>query len=34
MGAGWEPHEIEPTANEITGLLKEDRVNAALLVPV
>jgi D-proline reductase (dithiol) PrdB len=34
MGAGWEPHEIEPTAHEIAGLLKEDRVNAALLVPV
>lgn len=34
MGAGWEPYEVEPTANEIAGLLKEDRVNAALLVPV
>jgi D-proline reductase (dithiol) PrdB len=34
MGAGWEPYEIEATANEIAGLLKEDRVNAALLVPV
>ena len=34
MGAGWEPHEIELTAHEIAGLLKEDGVNAALLVPV
>ena len=34
MGAGWEPHEIEDSAREIAGLLKEDRVNAALLVPV
>jgi D-proline reductase (dithiol) PrdB len=33
-GAGWLPHEIEPTAREIAGLLKEDGVNAALLVPV
>lgn len=34
MGAGWEPHEIEATCNELVGLLKEDQVNAALLVPV
>ena len=34
MGAGWEPHEIEDTAREVAGLLKEDQVNAALLVPV
>jgi NADPH2 dehydrogenase len=34
MGAGWEPHEIEDTAREVAGLLKEDSVNAALLVPV
>ena len=34
MGGGWEPHEIEETANQIAGLLKEDQVNAALLVPV
>ncbi|MGI9409854.1 MAG: glycine/sarcosine/betaine reductase selenoprotein B family protein [Hyphomicrobiaceae bacterium] len=34
MGAGWEPHEIEVTANTIAGLLAEDAVNAALLVPV
>ena len=33
-GAGWMPHEIEPTARELAGLLKEDRVNAVLLVPV
>lgn len=34
MGAGWEPHEIEGTAREIAGMLAEDKVNAALLVPV
>jgi D-proline reductase (dithiol) PrdB len=34
MGAGWLPHEIEPTAIELAGLLKEDRVNAVLLSPV
>ena len=34
MGAGWDPHEIEHSSREIAGLLKEDRVNAALLVPV
>jgi D-proline reductase (dithiol) PrdB len=34
MGAGWESHEIEDTAREIAGLLKKDRVNAVLLVPV
>ena len=34
MGAGWEPHEIADTAHQIAGLLEEDRVNAALLVPV
>ncbi|MCB1549428.1 MAG: hypothetical protein KDJ41_16610 [Hyphomicrobiaceae bacterium] len=34
MGAGWLPHEIEPTAVELAGLLKEDQVNAVLLVPV
>lgn len=34
MGAGWEPHEIEETAHQIAGLLKEDSVNAAILVPV
>jgi len=33
-GAGWLPHEIEPTARELAGLLKEDRVNAVLLSPV
>ena len=33
-GAGWLPHEIEPTARELAGLLKEDGVNAVLLVPV
>lgn len=34
MGAGWEPHEIEGTSAQIAGLLKQDGVNAALLVPV
>ena len=33
-GAGWLPHEIEPTARELAGLLKEDGGNAVLLVPV
>ena len=33
-GAGWLPHEIETTARELAGMLKEDRVNAVLLVPV
>ena len=33
-GAGWLPHEIEPTARELACLLKEDGVNAVLLVPV
>jgi D-proline reductase (dithiol) PrdB len=34
MGAGWLPHEIAPTAEELAGLLKEDAVNAVLLSPV
>ncbi|HUS97317.1 MAG TPA: glycine/sarcosine/betaine reductase selenoprotein B family protein [Hyphomicrobiaceae bacterium] len=34
MGAGWEPHEIKQTATTIAGMLREDKVNAALLVPV
>lgn len=34
MGAGWLPHEIEPTVQELAGLLKEDAVNAVLLSPV
>jgi len=34
MGAGWEPAEIEATCQQLAGLLKEDRVNAVLLVPV
>lgn len=34
MGALWEPHEIEASAREIAGLLKQDKVDAALLVPV
>jgi D-proline reductase (dithiol) PrdB len=34
MGAGWLPQEIEPTCIELAGYLKEDHVNAVLLVPV
>lgn len=34
MGAGWEPNEIEHSCDQLAGLLKEDQVNAALLVPV
>lgn len=34
MGAGWEPHEIEPTALQLAALLRQDNVDAALLVPV
>ncbi|MEE2932675.1 MAG: glycine/sarcosine/betaine reductase selenoprotein B family protein [Pseudomonadota bacterium] len=34
MGAGWLPHEIKPTCHELAGLLREDNVNAVLLVPV
>lgn len=33
-GAGWEPHEIEATANEIAAHLHKDCVDAVLLVPV
>ena len=33
-GAGWLPNEIEETARELAGLLKEDCVNSVLLVPV
>ena len=34
MGALWEPHEIEGTARQLAGMLKQDRVDAVLLVPV
>lgn len=34
MGALWEPGESESTARRIAGLLKQDQVDAALLVPV
>ena len=34
MGAHWEPNEIEKTARQVAGLLKQDQVDAALLVPV
>ena len=33
-GAGQEPAAFEPTGREVAGLLKADRVDAALLVPV
>lgn len=34
MGAGWEPKDIATACDQLAGLLKEDQVNAALLVPV
>ena len=34
MGAGWLPHQIEPTVRELARLLKEDAVDAVCLVPV
>jgi D-proline reductase (dithiol) PrdB len=34
MGAGWAPHQIEPTMRELAGLLRRDRVDAVCLVPV
>ncbi|CAN5842885.1 hypothetical protein BH11PSE3_BH11PSE3_11180 [soil metagenome] len=34
MGALWEPAEIETTARAVAGFLKQDQVDAALLVPV
>lgn len=34
MGALWEPSEIESTARTIAGFLKQDQVDAVLLVPV
>ena len=34
MGAGWLPHQIEPTIREMARLLKEDAVDAVCLVPV
>lgn len=33
-GAGWEPHEIEPTCDELAKFLKADAVNAVVVVPV
>lgn len=33
-GASWLPHEISETTAQISELLKEDEVNAVLLVPV
>ena len=34
MGAGWLPHQIEPTMRELAQLLREDEVDAVCLVPV
>lgn len=34
MGAGWLPHQIEPTMREIARLLRADEVDAVCLVPV
>lgn len=34
MGAGVEPDELEATAREVAGMLKQDGVNAVFLSPV
>ena len=34
MGAAIRPHQLEATAREAAGLLKEDQVDAVLLCPV
>ena len=34
MGAGWLPHQIEPTMRELAHLLRKDAVDAVCLVPV
>lgn len=34
MGAGWLPHQIEPTVRELARLLRADEVDAVCLVPV
>jgi D-proline reductase (dithiol) PrdB len=34
MGAAWPPTRFEPSARELAGLLKKDRVDAVLLTPV
>ena len=34
MGAGWLPHQIEPTMRELARLLRADAVDAVCLVPV
>jgi D-proline reductase (dithiol) PrdB len=34
MGAGWLPHQIEPTMRELAQLLRKDAVDAVCLVPV
>jgi D-proline reductase (dithiol) PrdB len=33
-GAGWEPHEIEPTCETLAGFLKADAVDAVVVIPV
>ena len=33
-GAGWLPHQTEPTMRELARLLREDGVDAVCLVPV
>ncbi len=34
MGAGWLPHQIEPTIRELAERLRTDAVDAVCLVPV
>lgn len=34
MGAGWLPHQIEPTIAELARFLRKDEVDAVCLVPV
>lgn len=34
MGAGWPPEMIEPTCDELVGLLRADDVTGVCLVPV
>lgn len=34
MGAGWLPHQIEPTMRELADQLRGDEVDAVCLVPV
>jgi D-proline reductase (dithiol) PrdB len=34
MGAGWLPHKVEPTINELAKLLRRDNVDAVCIIPV